>query len=165
MSWQNINFFKDLKNPCLATWKIFDKPLTSKLCSQPFHSNSFLLQQLHCNSTNYDTTKHMTRNIHCMTSKILFGETYQKLHERLKWWWTPYAAEARAAPPLPSPWRSAALQLPHPSPEPPPVPAAPSGRTTSAARNKRKPTHPLSKYLDLTNLPLQMAGKISAPAT
>ena len=94
-------------------------------------------QQLHCNSTNYNKTTHMTRNIHCTASKNLFDKTDQKFLERLKWWRIPYAAVARAAPPRSSPRRSVAPQLPRPSPEPPPTPTAPGGHPCAAPRGPR----------------------------
>jgi len=39
------------------------------------------------------------------------------------------------------------------------------GCATSIPTNKHKPIHPFSKEIDLINLPLQIAGKISSPAT
>ena len=63
----------------LRVLKNLSQNLKTKVC-YTHHINLF--QQLHYNSANYNTTTHMTRNIHCMISKVLFEKTDHKFLER-----------------------------------------------------------------------------------
>ena len=65
----DLNIFKNKKEECYASLQ--RKRYFTNWYSPKLHSDVFLFEQLHCNSTNYHTTTYIIENIYILTSKII----------------------------------------------------------------------------------------------
>ena len=92
MSRQNLNFFKDKKKyPCLVTWKIFHKPITSNFLA------NFFIPILSFFNNYIATPLKLCSQLHCqapddLRRRIFLAPRSKRLQRRQLWPATPCAA-------------------------------------------------------------------------